>query len=156
MDLFVILQQEREPLLRYCRSLAKHAGDGEDLAQHALLKALENYDTLSQYGEPRVRAWLMRTARNAFIDNCRKQAKQVPAADTDLLPYEEDFSALHVSELLHSLPPNLRQMVTLRHLEGYTSQEIGALLNLPPATVRTRLRAAMMLLKEMYTKEMQL
>jgi RNA polymerase sigma-70 factor (ECF subfamily) len=47
-----------------------------------------------------------------------------------------------VDRALATLPPDLRVVVLLAALEGYTSQEMAALLGCPPATVQARLHQA--------------
>ena len=64
--------------------------------------------------------------------------------------YEADFSRVETEQMLEALPPNLRQAVRMRHFEGMSSVEIGRALDVPAATVRTRLRAAAILLKKQW------
>ena len=47
------------------------------------------------------------------------------------------------------LPEKLRTVVHLHYAEGYSTEEIAALLNIPAATVRTRLRRARLKLKDL-------
>ena len=47
------------------------------------------------------------------------------------------------------LPEKLRTAVHLHYAEGYSTEEIAALLGVPPATVRTRLRRARLKLKDL-------
>ncbi len=47
-----------------------------------------------------------------------------------------------VDRALAKLPPDLRVVVLLAELEGYTSQEIAALLGCPPDTVQARVHRA--------------
>lgn len=54
------------------------------------------------------------------------------------------------SRCWEALSPNLRQAVRMRHFEGMSSVEIGRALDVPAATVRTRLRAAAILLKKQW------
>jgi DNA-directed RNA polymerase specialized sigma24 family protein len=49
---------------------------------------------------------------------------------------------------LNGLERDLRVIVALRYYTGLDSAEIGSLLGIPPATVRTRLRRALSLLRE--------
>ena len=47
------------------------------------------------------------------------------------------------------LPAALRTAVHLYYAEGYSTEEIAAMTDCPPATVRTRLRRARMKLKDL-------
>jgi DNA-directed RNA polymerase specialized sigma24 family protein len=55
----------------------------------------------------------------------------------------EDICQEAMLSALGALDPETRAIVVLRHLLEYSSNEIGAMLGLPPATVRTRLRRAL-------------
>lgn len=153
MDIPALWTREQAALVRYARRLTHSDAEAEDLAQGAFVKALENADQLAQMREEHARAWLMKTVRNAFIDQVRRSRRQVEWDDAAQPVYEEDFSGLHVAQLMDALPQNLREIVRLRHMQGHSSGEIGRLLNLPPATVRTRLRAAMIILRRQAEQE---
>ena len=74
-------------------------------------------------------------------------------ADPGALPAEVAETSEQMAELrqaVMALPPAFRMIVTLRYNEGLSYEEIGQLLNMPPATVgtsllraRSRLRAAL-------------
>ena len=53
-----------------------------------------------------------------------------------------------VEELLSALPQGIRAVVRLKGVEGLNSTEIAEALQIPAATVRTRLRAARLYLKK--------
>jgi DNA-directed RNA polymerase specialized sigma24 family protein len=57
-------------------------------------------------------------------------------------------AALDLRAAINMLDAELREVVLLRHYAGLDSNEIGAALALPPATVRSRLRRALGLLRE--------
>lgn len=138
----------RGELLRYAERLTGSRQDAEDLVQTAYLRAAENVRELRCRSEGLCRAWLYRTVKNAFIDQCRRRGRQVLTdTDTDGV-WEDDLTDLEVRDLLSRLPQNLSQVLRMRHLEGMNSAQIAQTLGMPAATVRTRLRAAAMLLKK--------
>ena len=138
----------RGELLRYAESLTGSRADAEDLVQTADLRAAENVRMLRGRGEGLCRAWLFRTVKNAFIDQCRRRGRQVLTdSDADGV-WEDDLTGLEVRDLLSRLPENLSQVLRMRCLEGMTSAQIARALDMPAPTVRTRLRAAAMLLKK--------
>ena len=57
-------------------------------------------------------------------------------------------SDLELYEAVLSLPRNQRLTVDLYYYEGYTTEEIAALMDARPATVRTWLRRAKLTLKK--------
>ena len=132
--------------------LTQYSGDGEasaDAVQDAFLKALQNRDTFTKMQEKSIWSWLYTTAKNALIDEKRKTARLLPLDGYDETDPAGDFTdTLAVREMLHKLPPKLMHIVSLRYFGGLNATEIGCLKNIPPATVRTQLRAAMQLLKQ--------
>ena len=130
---------------------SREAHTAEDAVQQAYLKALAN-DSLTGMSDESAKAWLYVTARNALVDEKRKTRRWV-ALNTDVEimrsipkgwfdePDKDDMLLLY--DLLGKLPEEQKEIVTLRYLTGLDSTTIGQMLNIPPATVRTRLRAAM-------------
>ena len=141
----------RTDLVRYARSLGA-AADAEDLAQTAFVRGCERAEKIAAMGDEELRAYLFRTVRNAWIDQIRKRTPEVVAPD----PQEggsiyDDVSGLYVEELLDTLPPSMRECVRWRYIDGENSAQIARRLNIPAATVRTRLRAAVLLLRRNQT-----
>ena len=63
------------------------------------------------------------------------------------IPFEDpQHSDLYYSVM--ALPRNYRMPLYLHYYEGYSTEEVGQLLGLPGATVRTRLRRARQLLQK--------
>lgn len=142
-----------QPLLvRALRRYTRNTAQAEDLAQAAFVRALEHIQTLSAKSDEHVKAWLLRTGYNLFIDEARRQGRQAGGLEDVTPVYEEDFSGIHVEELMACLPEGLRTLVDMRYLQGYTSGQIGESLGILPATVRTRLRTAMILLRRAQAK----
>ncbi len=137
-----------ERLMRYALRLTGRRADAEDLVQTAYLRALEHGDALYDQGPEAWSAWLHRTVRNAFIDQCRRRARQVLTQEEPQAAWEDDLTGLEVRDLLSRLPEHLAEPLRLRCLEGLNSTQIAERLHMPAATVRTRLRAAAMLIKK--------
>ena len=125
-------------------------GDDEearDLAQDVLVRL---HKGLAKYREGNFEGWLYRTTVNAFRDRLRKRKR----LREDLLPpeppqmrtsriVEEAVAAgeLHdvVQEALVKLPPEYREAVVLRDLEGRSYDEIAEIVGIPAGTVRSRI-----------------
>ena len=144
-------------LLGYCHSLSKNRAFSEDIVQDAFLRAMANCELLGELDEPKRRAWLYRTAKNIFIDNVRRIAKEPPPQNEPV--HDEDYSRVAVAMLCARLPDSERTLFTMRYLEGYNATELGELFELPPSTVRARLASARtkmrQLLNEHATEEIQ-
>ncbi|MEE0731417.1 MAG: RNA polymerase sigma factor, partial [Oscillospiraceae bacterium] len=94
-------------------------------------------------------------ARNALVDMKRKEARVTVVQE---LPETEDpqpdpTDRLLVKSMLDRLNSELRMPVYLKYYQGLTSTEIGRIMGIPPATVRTRLRVALKLMRAMMCRE---
>jgi RNA polymerase sigma-70 factor (ECF subfamily) len=134
-------------------SLSKWSRDEQaasDAVQTAFLKALIS-GVLENMPEAAGKAWLYVTAKNALIDEKRKTARLLSFEDTEDEAISVDHDALDLmilESLLSVLDHEQRQIVQMRHIAGLTSAEIGCFLHLSPATVRTKLRSAMLKLRQ--------
>ena len=65
----------------------------------------------------------------------------------------DDVSGLYVEQMLDRLPRPLRECVYWRYVAGENSTQIAQRLSIPAATVRTRLRSAVMILRSIQKEE---
>jgi RNA polymerase sigma-70 factor (ECF subfamily) len=131
----------------------------EDIAQDTFISA---YRALHQYrGDAQFYTWLYRiavnTAKKALLEK-----KRDPTVSEGFLAQDEDDEtswqkneptsqetpetllaakeiAAVVNRALEDLPPDLKQAVTLREIEGLSYEEIAAAMNCPVGTVRSRI-----------------
>jgi RNA polymerase sigma-70 factor (ECF subfamily) len=129
----------------------------EDIAQEAMLAAVDAIDRFDR--RRRFGPWLHRVVVNRAVDWLRANARR-PETNVAEVHAEEPHADLIKPELsaemavaLSSLEPEDRALIVLRHLFGYRSREIGRLISTRPATVRTRLRRALMQLQVAYERE---
>ena len=59
----------------------------------------------------------------------------------------------HLYMAIMELPENLRILITLYYIEGFSLKEISAIVNIPEGTIKSRLSKARELLKEQLLKE---
>ena len=134
------------------RAMISFSGDGEaaqDGVSHAFTQALVHRTMLEAMPEPAMKAWLFAAARNAVVDIKRREFRFFRFAgengNTDIPdPIQDDPAGRMTAEhLLDSLPESLRLPVEMKYYQGMNATEIGVAMNLPAATVRTRLRTAL-------------
>ena len=107
--------------------------------------------------------WLLMLARNRAIDHLRSRARRVKAQE---LPIEVAFDHSHpspdpetaaisgsrrkiVRDILADLEPEQIAMLQLAFFEGLNHGEIAARTGIPLGTVKTRIRTAMMRMREL-------
>lgn len=148
-----------DKLEHFCVRLCRDENRAEDLTQEVFLKALQNWKLLNALDRRQCKAWLFTVARNLYCDQIRRQAKERQLLER-MLPEEGEggealdetsdaaLGEVEVVSLLEHLAPQDRALFTLRYEEGYNATELGELFDLPPGTVRTRLRKIRCMLQE--------
>lgn len=131
--------------LALCR--LQNAADAEDVYQDVFLRLLEQ--RAAGWDSEHLKAWLIRAALNRCADVGRSRRRQTLSLDEipDLAPPADDAAA-ELWDAVARLPEKLRTAVHLYYAEGYACGEIGKLLRVPAATVRSRLRRARAALRE--------
>jgi RNA polymerase sigma-70 factor (ECF subfamily) len=132
-------------IYRYVYYRVRDDAEAEDLTSDVFMRALK---AIPRY-EPRQAflAWLYRIARNAVIDRARKGNRQVPFEDALEHPGVDRIVEPDVELLAHSdgamlrlalakLTPLQQEIIVLRFLEGYSTQEIARLVGKNEGTVR--------------------
>jgi RNA polymerase sigma-70 factor (ECF subfamily) len=125
--------------------------DAEELSQEIFLKVIENLHRFD--GRYSLGAWIVSLSRNLCIDQYRRRKREksfVHVSDDavlPLLPSSDDPSrnALQkertklLFEAIAELPEELAEILVLRDLDALSYEEIGAALDLPEGTVKSRL-----------------
>ena len=134
-----------EAIYRYIYYRVRDDAEAEDLTSDVFMRALK---AIARY-EPRQAflAWLYRIARNAVIDRARRGGRQVsfedaldhPDADQIVEPDAEILSRSDSATLrtaLGKLTPLQQEVIVLRFLEGYSTQEIARIVGKREGTIR--------------------
>ncbi|WP_105167607.1 RNA polymerase sigma factor [Pseudoalteromonas sp. T1lg23B] len=117
----------------------------QDLCQKTWLITMEKKHLYHQQQSPK--AWLFTVARNAMIDELRKQQRFISTDDVSLLtspPVVHEHTSL--TQAIEQLPFLQREALSLQ-LEGFTLQEIADITHSNLETIKTRLRYAKQQLK---------
>ena len=136
------------------RRLVRSEADARDLTQETFLRffrALSTFDASRSLG-----AWLLRIASNQTVDFLRKRRVETVPFDA-LVEDVPDFLVDDVgiegararearrewlSDLVARLSPGFQVVIELRHSQGLGTYEIAEVLDVSPATVRSRLHRA--------------
>ncbi|WP_096186315.1 RNA polymerase sigma factor SigW [Evansella halocellulosilytica] len=130
--------------------------EAQDIAQEAFLRAYTNIDSYDI--NRKFSTWIFRIATNLAIDRIRKKKPDFHLEDqvagTEDLTYysqiatDEDLPEDQVVQLemqewiqheVMMLPPKYRSAIILKYMQDLSLKEISEILNLPVATVKTRI-----------------
>jgi RNA polymerase sigma-70 factor, ECF subfamily len=134
---------------RVARGVLRNAADAQDVAQEALLRAYRGFDRLRD--RSRFRAWLVRISFRLALDRLRSAKRREqrdtlwsqppnlpPAATAEDIAVSNQFQG-HLGRALDELPEKLRLVLLLSAMEGYTIDEIAAMVGVPVGTVKSRI-----------------
>lgn len=142
----LLAQRYMDTIFRLAFHYTKSRTEADDITQEVLLKLYRTDKSFES--EAHIKHWLLRVTINA----CKKALlspwrRTEPIGDhVASLP----FPSPEHSELMDAvlaLPAKYRVPIYLHYYEDYSCDEVAALLHIPSATVRTRLRRARALLK---------
>jgi RNA polymerase sigma-70 factor (ECF subfamily) len=143
-----IYERYRLSVYRYVRA----RGADEDAAIDVVATVFERAMVALPTYRPRgggLGAWLLRIARNAWLDEGRRRGK---VAGLALVADRPDRGGLDRDPDLHlalrRLPADAMEAVALRYAAGLTAAEIGVVLGKRPAAVQKLIERALDTLKE--------
>ena len=172
-----LVEKYKDGLTLYVNELVSHlknsdgiielAEEPQDIVQEAFHKAFQALDTyMPQY---KFSTWLFNIAKNIAIDYARKRKITIGANLTpdnihnlanigsgiknspeDKLISSQEYNTL--IRKINSLDPKYREPATLRFIKEYEYNEIAQELNLGLNTVKTRLKRAKEMLKNMISE----
>lgn len=157
----LLVLQFQGPVFRFAWRYCGNPHDAEEIAQDAFVRA---YRALQGYDPERIEAlhllpWLLTITVNLARNRARGKRLATGTLETvgDLVaaridePAEvterRDLADRLVTALL-DLPPRYRSAVILRHVLGLGYDEIAAVLDKPPGTVKSHVHRGLQLLRE--------
>ena len=126
-------------LYRAALAILGDAQEAEDAVQETYLRYLEKRPELRD--ENHEKAWLLTVTANRCKSILRQRNRHPAVELLDVYPAPDNDSR-ELMEAVLALPANQRAAVHLHYSEGYTSEEIGAILGQRPGTVRSHLSRA--------------
>lgn len=138
------IEQWSGALQRYCLSLTQSQWDADDLFQDTWEKAACSNPSMNH---THLEAWLMRIAKNTWIDHCRRQnlLHQIQQR-TEVHTVMPDYGIVHVEPvfqaLMKHLSPLQRAVFLLREVFGYSIEETASYLRTSKGAVKAALHRA--------------
>ncbi len=164
-----LLSRYERPVFSLVFRMVRDRNTAEDLAQEAFIRAFNAIDSYNP--SYKFSNWIFKIANNHTIDFLRKRKLDTisihgsPHADsaqeeartslvvesTDERPdafVENKELGSQIEQAIGSLRPEYRTVILLRHVEGYSYDEIAETMELPLGTVKTYLHRARNELKD--------
>jgi len=151
------VREHARMVYRIAYSVLRNPMDAEDAVQEAFLRVLRYERKMAGVNDPK--AWLARIAWRVAIERRKKVARladQAEVVENDLIsPAEGADRALLKKErdeflerLIAALPDQLRDPFVLSTLEELSPREVGMMLGISEAAVRSRAFRARQILRE--------
>jgi RNA polymerase sigma-70 factor (ECF subfamily) len=131
----------------------------DDVLQEVFIKI---WRQIEQYNSEKGRlfTWLVNISRNASIDTLRSKSYHLQKQNRELT--ENVYSAagsinietdkIGLRKIVNRLKQDHKVLIELAYFQGYTQDEISKILEIPLGTVKTRLRGAIIQLREFLKK----
>lgn len=126
-------------LFRAALAILGDVQEAEDAVQETYLRYLEKRPEFRD-GEHE-KAWLLTVTANRCKTTLRARKRHPAVELLDIYP-APDMDCRELMEAILSLPANQRSAVHLHYYEGYSTDEIAAILGQRPGTVRSHLSRA--------------
>jgi RNA polymerase sigma-70 factor (ECF subfamily) len=151
----VLMRRYNRRVFRAARAVLRDEAEAEDVVQDAWVRA---YTHLRQFaGRATFATWLTRIAIHEALARRRYRVRHIALDEhasnlpAPTRPPEQELGARQVASALETaidaLPAHYRVAFVLRDLEGLSTVETAACLDVPEATVKTRLHRARALLR---------
>jgi RNA polymerase sigma-70 factor, ECF subfamily len=141
------------------RWLVRNQHDAEDVVQEAYLRSFRFF---AGFRGGDARAWLLRIVRNTCYTWLQANRQAALEFDENLVPPNtyapnpeqlvlQKNSDTLVRKALEKLPPNFREVLILRELEGMSYREIADITGMPAGTVMSSISRARGRLRQVLT-----
>jgi RNA polymerase sigma-70 factor (ECF subfamily) len=152
----VLMRRHNERVYRAARAIVKDESEAEDIMQQAYVNA---YSHLRQFdGRSQFSTWLIRIAIHEAFARARRRGRYITmdpehtsgptllasialTPDPERLAFSRELGAL-LESAIDRLPDGAREVFILRKIEGLSTEEVAAALDVSEAVVKTRLSRA--------------
>lgn len=139
-------------------SIVNNTEVSEDILQNAFVKIWNNFDSYDA-SKGRLYTWMLNVCRNLAIDCKRSKHEQIKSKiqeptesvyyNNNLFTENKDYETIGIKGIVYVLAEEHQHLIELAYYQGYTQQEIAEQLNMPLGTVKTKIRQAILKLREL-------
>jgi RNA polymerase sigma-70 factor (ECF subfamily) len=134
--------------------IVPNATPAKDILQEVFINIWRRIDTYDP-AKAGLFTWMLNISRNAAIDQLRSAGYRNSRKNQELTEgvYRRDQATeintdrIGLSKFLQKLRPDLRVLLDLSYIRGYTHEEIAQIEDIPLGTVKTRIRSALIQLR---------
>ncbi|TLV02703.1 RNA polymerase sigma factor [Dyadobacter luticola] len=158
----VFYDRYKNKMTGICLRYAKTRAEADDIFQEAFIRIFNHIDDLKEpeAADSWVKTIVIRTAINYYHRTTKSETLHSSLDNTEMQldsgDYEKLMDQLNVEDLLgliNELPDKYRTVINMHLIDGYTHVEIGEMMSLSDATVRSQfMRGRNMLLKKLELK----
>jgi RNA polymerase sigma-70 factor, ECF subfamily len=136
--------------------------NAEDVLQEVFVKVWKNIASYDK-SKGKLYTWLINIARNTAIDSLRakgyKAKSQIQSLDNSVHSINKQYTTtiqpdhIGLKTLVDKMKPEYKTLIDKLYFEGYTQEEVAEELNIPLGTVKTRIRAAINQLRDIFIEK---
>lgn len=158
-----LVRRYQRPISAYVYRIIGDYESALDLTQEIFIKV---YNSLRRYrSEFKFSTWIYKIAHNSAVDHLRRTSTreqslicgtenehfELPIESNRLSPEQESERKerrIEIEGIVRTLPPSYRELITLRHAQDLTYEEIVEVTGLPLGTVKNRLFRAREMMRQ--------
>jgi RNA polymerase sigma-70 factor (ECF subfamily) len=162
-----LVRRYQRPITNYVYRMLSDYDASLDVTQEVFIKV---YNSLARYSSDyKFSTWLYRIAHNAAIDYMRRNSVNPQSIETENAdgtyqlqiesprptPEQERERSewrTEIESVVKCLPSVYRELITLRHAQDLSYDEIAEITNLPLGTVKNRLFRAREMMREIFVE----
>jgi len=163
-----LVRRYQRPISAYVYRMVGDYESALDLTQEIFIKV---YNSLRRYNsEFKFSTWIYKIAHNSAVDHLRRTATreqsligesqgeqfELPIESTRPSPEQESERKerrIEIESVVRSLPASYRELITLRHSQDLTYEEIVEVTGLPLGTVKNRLFRAREMMRQQFMQK---
>ena len=147
-----------QKLYRIAYRIVQDVANAEDIVQETFIKLWNKRDDLENVENPE--AFSIIILRNTCLDHLRKTKHEFQTSYDVDIPEKESLShqielqdnAKQIKKLIHKLPDQQRQVMMMKHWDGYSDEEIEQITGLSAGNIRVILSRARKMIREQFLK----